>query len=174
MKRIDRAKAAALVDGLLERAKQINEDDRFVLSITELQLFGSYLDQTAEDFGDVDVGFGTDVKPMYKALDVTELSKLTERLLPDILPRNFLEFLFLPRKAILRTLKNRSPYISLHPIEDLGKIGSLERPSSLKTIDLLPAPGAAIRTKKVVPIARPVVGNWSRQQQHSSQTEPGR
>ena len=123
MKRIDRAKAAALVDGLLQRAKQINEDDRFVLAITELRLFGSYLDQTAEDFGDVDVGFGTDVKPTYKALDVTELSKLTQRLLPDISPRNFLEFLFLPKKVILRTLKNRSPYISLHPIQELAKIG---------------------------------------------------
>jgi hypothetical protein len=47
------------------------------------------------------VGFGTDVKPKYKALDVTELSKLTRRLLPDIPPRNFLEFMFLPRKVIL-------------------------------------------------------------------------
>src|SRR5262245_5425664 len=44
IKRIDRAKADALVDGLIERAKQINEDDRLVLCVTELRAFGSYID----------------------------------------------------------------------------------------------------------------------------------
>ena len=138
IKRIDRAKAAALIEGLLQRAKQINEDDRFVLTVTELRLFGSYLDHAAEDFGDVDVAFGIDTKPKYKAIDVTELSKLTQRRFPDIPPRNFLEFLFLPKKVVLRTLKKRSPYISLHPIEELAKIGVEGKVIFPPTDDALP------------------------------------
>jgi hypothetical protein len=61
------------------------------------------------------------MKPGFNAKDVTGLSKRTQRSFPDT--RNFLEFLFLPRKVVLRTLKNRSPYLSLHPVEDLAKIG---------------------------------------------------
>ena len=75
------------------------------------------------DLGDVDIGFGVEVKPKFDARDVTGLSKRTQRFFPDIPARNFLDFLFLPRKVVLRTLKNRSPYLSLHPIEDLTKIG---------------------------------------------------
>jgi hypothetical protein len=123
IKRIDRAKADALVAGLIERAKQINEDDRFVLRVTELRAFGSYIEPDKNDLGDVDIAFAVEVKPGFDAKDVTGLSKRTERLFPHIPPRNFLEFLFLPRKVVLRTLKNRSPYLSLHPIEDLEKIG---------------------------------------------------
>jgi hypothetical protein len=123
IKRITRAKADTPVAGLIERARQINNDDRFVLSVTELRAFGSYIESDKNDLGDVDIGFAVEVKPKFDADDVTGLSKHTERDFPRIPPRNFLEFLFLPRKVVLRTLKNRSPYISLHSIEDLAKIG---------------------------------------------------
>jgi predicted nucleotidyltransferase len=123
IKRIDRAKADALVAGLIERAKEINEDDRFVLRVTELRAFGSYIEPDKNDLGDVDIAFAVEVKPAFDAKDVTGLSKRTQHFFPDIPPRNFLDFLFLPRKVVLRTLKNRSPYLSLHPIEDLAKIG---------------------------------------------------
>jgi hypothetical protein len=123
IKRITRAKADALVEGLIERARQINDDDRFVLCVTELRAFGSYVEPDKNDLGDVDIGFAVEVKPKFDANDVTGLSKRTERHFRNIPARNFLEVLFLPRKVVLRTLKNRSPYISLHPIEDLAKIG---------------------------------------------------
>lgn len=123
IRRIDRAKADALVAGLIQRAKDINADDRFVLAVTELRAFGSYIEPDKNDLGDVDIGFGVEVKPKFDAKDVSGLSKRTQRAFPDMAARNFLEFLFLPRKVVLRTLKNRSPYLSLHPIEDLAKIG---------------------------------------------------
>jgi hypothetical protein len=124
IRRIDREKADALVASLIQRAKDINADKRFVLCVTELQAFGSYTYRSKEDLGDVDIAFSLEVKPAYAKLDVTEQSKLTHRRL-GLTPRNFLDFLFLPKKAVLRTLKNRSPYISLHPIEDLAKIGAI-------------------------------------------------
>jgi len=128
IKRIDRTKADALVAGLIERAKEINDDDRFVLIVTELRAFGSYIEPDKADLGDVDIAFAVEVKPGFNKGDVTGLSKRTQRSFLGITPRNFLEFLFLPRKVVLRTLKNRSPYLSLHPIEDLAKIGVTGRP----------------------------------------------
>jgi hypothetical protein len=86
-------------------------------------VFGSYIEPDKVDLGDVDIAFAVEVKPGIDAKDVTGLSKRTQRGFPAIPARNFLEFLFLPRKVVLRTLKNRSPYLSLHPIEDLAKIG---------------------------------------------------
>jgi hypothetical protein len=58
--RPDRAKADALVAGFIERAKQINEDDRFVLCVTELRVFGSYIEPDKADLGDVDIAFAVE------------------------------------------------------------------------------------------------------------------
>src|SRR5262245_8680920 len=126
IKRIDRAKADALVAGLIERAKEINQDNRFVLRVTELRVFGSYIEPDKADLCDVDIAFAVEVKPGFDAKDVTALSKRTQRSFPAIPARNFLEFLFLHRKVVLRTLKSRSPYLSLHPIEIWPRSGSQE------------------------------------------------
>src|SRR5262245_16258844 len=55
IKRIDRAKADTLVAGLIKRAKEINADDRFVLCVTEVRAFGSYIEPEKNDLGDVDI-----------------------------------------------------------------------------------------------------------------------
>lgn len=123
IKRIDRGKADALVAGLKERAGAINADDRYVQSVAELQVFGSYVDLSKADCGDVDVAYRRVVKSKYQNLNITDLSNLTREQFPQIRPRNFLIFLYLLEKVILQTLKGRSPYISLHPMAELVKIG---------------------------------------------------
>src|SRR6202043_3447412 len=52
VRRISRREADALVAGLLERVKLVNERDELTHSVTEVRVFGSYLSDKA-DLGDV-------------------------------------------------------------------------------------------------------------------------
>ena len=52
--RIDRAKAEALLKGVLERVAAINADSELMHWVTEVRIFGSYLTES-DDLGDLDL-----------------------------------------------------------------------------------------------------------------------
>ena len=53
---ISRSTAERLLDGVIDRARNYNSDPRHLLEISEVLVFGSYLDTSAERLGDLDIG----------------------------------------------------------------------------------------------------------------------
>lgn len=69
MKRMTREKVEELLQGLLERAAFVNESPEFTAGVKRVTVFGSYLDQQAEDFGDLDVAVSVERKPGFTPED---------------------------------------------------------------------------------------------------------
>ena len=68
-RRITRKKADALVRRLLERVEAFNASDDEVVRITRVILFGSYLDPSVRNLGDVDVAFEYEYRPVPETHD---------------------------------------------------------------------------------------------------------
>lgn len=54
VKRMEKAKAAKLLDGLLRNAAAINADPKAPVSVDEIWIFGSMVDEARNDVGDID------------------------------------------------------------------------------------------------------------------------
>ena len=65
IKRISRAKADKILNDFIERIKQLKEDTYYISCVTEARVFGSYLDDKAEDLGDIDIQIDLGLKPGY-------------------------------------------------------------------------------------------------------------
>lgn len=98
-KPISRTKATALIDELLQRAKEINQDEEFPVTIDRIGVFGSYA-RGADQVGDVDIALCKHVMPF------------------DESGLGLYEWLAMSDKAT-RRLKNRSPYLSFHTLDGL-------------------------------------------------------
>jgi hypothetical protein len=98
VRRIDRAKADALLKGALERVTAINTDPAMMYWVTEVRVFGSYLTDT-NDLGDLDLA----VKCEWRR----------DRTASNYEPG--------AEQVVLRRVKGRSPYISIHYVEELDR-----------------------------------------------------
>jgi len=65
IKRISRAKADKILNDLIKRIKELKEDSYYISYVTEARVFGSYLDDKAEDLGDIDIQIDLGLKPGY-------------------------------------------------------------------------------------------------------------
>lgn len=125
LKRIDRAKVDHLLADLLARARTINADPELCYFVNELRLFGSAMDGKTEsfDFGDVDVAY-----IMQRRQTPAGYKKWTDwslaRARAHNRNRSMMEEYSFAENEVLRKLRNRSPYISLHPIDDVIGIGA--------------------------------------------------
>jgi predicted nucleotidyltransferase len=108
---ISRSTATRLLSQVIERARAYNADPARLLTVTEIVLFGSYLDPAVDPLGDLDLAVSTlrrdtnGQRYVDKALDYARASG-----------RNFSTFterLFWPAKELRMILKNRSPAISI-------------------------------------------------------------
>lgn len=118
LKPISRQRADELVDGLIKRAAAINNDPDEIYKVGRLLAFGSYVSQATE-LGDVDIAFELLRKdderlPMPEAeIAYTKRAETEGRRFSSLI-----EMVAWPQESVLRTLKNRHPHISLHPIHD--------------------------------------------------------
>ncbi|MCX7313801.1 MAG: hypothetical protein NTV56_19300 [Alphaproteobacteria bacterium] len=117
VKRMDRATAEALVKGVLERACDINKRKDLLVWVTEIRAFGSYITD-AQELGDVDLA-GSYLKRI-KGQDWTTLCRAFARANGKNLDALSGMFSY-PEKVVKMLLKNRSPRISLHDMEDLER-----------------------------------------------------
>ena len=115
--RIDRAKAEALLKGVLERVAAVNADPELMHWVTEVRLFGSYLTDA------------NDRRPRPRA----ELPTATDRWRGRGLRRChqgvrrearqtapvMVKQLGLPERMVVQRIKGRSPYISMHRVDEL-------------------------------------------------------
>ena len=124
LKRIDRAKVDKIVGELLERVAQINADPELCYFVNEIRLFGSAMDSSAASFGDVDIAYDLSRRkrpPEYKHWHdwSHQRWKLAGRR-----NLNFTQELYYAEHEVLRLLKGRNQYLSIHNFDDLVGIGA--------------------------------------------------
>lgn len=110
-----RAAAERQLSELIERAEEINADDRYAYSVQRLVLFGSLLDPDRQEVGDVDVWYSVvgkwkspdEGRQMHQ--DSVNRAKAAGRSF-----RSFSDRLAWPQQEVMLKLQNRSKVISLH------------------------------------------------------------
>ncbi len=120
VRRISRAKAQTILDAFMERVKAVNADDDLGYYVVEVRLFGSFLDPSVAEVGDIDLGVDFAKRPIIGRNIVThstERAKLSGRT-----SLNFFEELIFSETEVRRILKGRSPYISMHRLDDIEDI----------------------------------------------------
>jgi predicted nucleotidyltransferase len=116
---IARATASRLLAQVIERAHAYNADPARLLTITEIIVFGSYLDPAVDPLGDLDLAVSTvrrDTGGQRHVDRVLEYAKASGRAFST-----FHERLFWPARELRMILKNRSSAISLTD-EDIRKV----------------------------------------------------
>ena len=116
---ITRATAARLLAQVIERARGYNDDPARLLTITEIAVFGSYLDPAADRLGDLDLAVSTvhrDPDGERYVDKVLEYARASGRSFGT-----FDERIFWPARELRMILKNRSPAISITH-EDIRKL----------------------------------------------------
>jgi hypothetical protein len=124
LKRIDRVRVDNIIAELLKRAAEINADPKLCYFINEIRLFGSAIVSEAESFGDVDIAYDLGRRkrpPEYKDWHdwAHKRWKLAGRS-----NLNFMQRLYYAQHEVLRLLKGRNQYLSIHSFDDLVGIGA--------------------------------------------------
>lgn len=149
--RMKRATVERLVQLLIERAAETELYTCFYFRVNKLWLFGSYLDETADDFGDLDVVFhlseSTELTADNKAVGKTlyDIAMLLHHrgVLPYPLPVYRGKYSW-SRSLTLKQLKQSNNAISLHGLDDFVR---LKTEHALLIYDA--DQGGAIKPKKV-------------------------
>ena len=124
LKPITRQKADVIIARLLQRVEMVNARPELLERVCEVRVFGSYLEER-DDFGDIDVAVRTERKEgsgkdwVRESLRRAEMSGRTFS--------SYLDQLFYGHTEVMRLLKARSRYLSLHTMDDLEAIGALSR-----------------------------------------------
>lgn len=124
LKPIARKRAHALLEGVLERAESYNGDEAKPLTVTRIDVFGSYVDPTVDKLGDLDlaVTFEDRVPGWSTSSDaLLGYSRSSGRRFP-----NFVAELAWPRTELLQMLRNRSGYVNVHT-EDISRFTNIAR-----------------------------------------------
>jgi hypothetical protein len=119
--RMNRAKADALLKSVLERVAALNADPDMLHWVTEVRVFGSYLTDT-DDLGDLDIALDHQQRP---ALEGDAFDKAIDAFASKHGKQNlqYMDWLHLPWRVMLQRVKARSPYISIHTIDEVTKGG---------------------------------------------------
>lgn len=118
-KPISRRTANRHLSEVIERARSYNADQKYLLSVSSIRVFGSYLDETVGSLGDLDLAVTvvrreTDGERFVEK--VLEYSRASGRSFGS-----FIDELFWPRRELQMILKKRSPAISITS-EDISKL----------------------------------------------------
>ncbi len=120
VRRISRVKAKSILAGFIDRVKAVNANDDYGAYVLEVRVFGSYLDPSVGDLGDIDLGLELARRPIIGRNIVAhskERAKLSGRT-----SMSFFEEIFYSDIEVRRFLKARSPYISMHRLDDIEDI----------------------------------------------------
>jgi hypothetical protein len=135
--RIDRSKADKLLADFLKRVDLVNDNDDLVFYVAEVRLFGSYIDPTANDFGDIDIALNLVIRPIvgrdwkdYATRRADSRGKSPYRYGEDH-----------GRDEVRAILKARSPYLSLASMVGLEQLETKSQPLFRFSDDRRQSPG---------------------------------
>lgn len=112
---LDRARA------INDRARAINESSEYLYWVDEVALFGSCADPDRSDFGDIDMAIELTRKPVPDGERYAELA-LERFRLSGLANKSYVDELLYPKTEIIRILKARNAYFSIHMIEELRRL----------------------------------------------------
>jgi hypothetical protein len=116
--RINRAKAEALLKGVLERVAAINADPELMHWVTEVRVFGSYLTDS-DDLGDLDLALSYELRPTGEESFTDAIKAFAAK--HDKEHLSWEDRMWLPERMVKQRIKGRSPYISMHGIDELKR-----------------------------------------------------
>ena len=106
-KKMKRETADKLLEGVKERIYKVNHNPSYCYSITEAKVFGSYVNSDKDMLSDLDIAIR--LEPKY-GRDSQEFRDKRE----ECLSMDYLIYYDWPRQDVLRFIRNRHPYISVH------------------------------------------------------------
>lgn len=116
---IKRAKADQLLAGVLDRVASYNADEGKLYTITEVRVFGSYLDREVAELGDLDLDISFEPRTAEAEEPVTQLDYAVKS---GRQFSTFLDRLFWSRNELLQVLRVRSRYINIH-VDEVRQLG---------------------------------------------------
>jgi hypothetical protein len=119
-RRLARDKAATLLVQLVARAEAINANPDLAHVVTELWLYGSLLNETAGEVGDVDIAFALNDRPGIGSRVAASKHRWAAS---GRKGGSFFQELVYGETEVLALLKGRSPYLSLQPLSEIEKLG---------------------------------------------------
>ena len=110
--RIKRSTADRILKGLQQRIIEVNTVCEFAYIMKRAVVFGSYVNSDKDTLGDLDIGF--QLEPVFE--DPVDRQIFEEHRRSFCKSDDFMMLLIWPKEEVLRYLRNRSAYISLHEI----------------------------------------------------------
>lgn len=120
LRRIDRTNAEERLNAFIRRVQVVNENDEFCWYVDEVRVFGSYLDTSTADLGDIDISVALKKRPII-GRSIVEHGRQRARAAGKTIRGHF-ELLTYPEREVRRFLKNCDPYISIHDPFDLEEL----------------------------------------------------
>lgn len=125
VKRMNKEKADLIFQKFIDRVVEVNSNNTFLYYVKQLFLFGSYLDRSSDDFGDLDIAFVLE----RKIKDSNDFMAAQQKLVQDACENgkvfsSIVEEVCYAETIVLKHLKSRSPYISLHRLSDVIELGA--------------------------------------------------
>ena len=121
---IRRSTATRLLNGLVERMKALETHEKFLYRVSEAFVFGSYV-KRVERLSDLDIAY----RLVGVAADKDAQFNLARRRSREVgrhrTFRNWSEGFAWPYYEVLMFLRNRSPYIELHDLDDEDSVAAL-------------------------------------------------
>ena len=116
---ISRAKAEALLQGVIERVAEINSSSAFIHFVDRVSVFGSYLSEALE-LGDIDLivedSFKSELGDRWEVTE--EHARRSGRRF-----RNWLDAGMYPRLQIEMKIRDRSPYLDIQSADQIELLG---------------------------------------------------
>ena len=111
--KLKRSTADGYVEDIRRRIHEVNSDDSFCYRITRAVIFGSYVNEPEKTMlGDLDVALK--LEPRYEGPEMEEHEKAARDTCPETY--GYMEWLGWPREVVLRYVRNRRAYVSIHRI----------------------------------------------------------
>lgn len=109
-----RTTADGYVKDIVRRISEVNSDDEFSYKVERAVVFGSYINHPERDrIGDLDVALK--VVPKHTGDEQTEADERARRRCPS--SYGYVDYLIWPREEVLRHIRNRRVYVSIHNID---------------------------------------------------------
>jgi hypothetical protein len=124
VKRMDRAKATRLFNEFLARVQLVNDRPELTHYVAEVRAFGSFLTET-DDIGDLD--FAIRLARRQDDGEKSQARCLERARASGKRFSTYEEELFFSQNEVKRILRARSPYVSLHEMSELERLGYKSR-----------------------------------------------
>jgi hypothetical protein len=138
LKKVPRAKIEALLERVLASCAEINADGCFPMYVKSVRVFGSYLER-GNELGDLDVA--VEAVRRNQGMSKDDFAKWSLEFGGRKCPNAaLLGRIFCASRLLWKQLKGRSPYVSLHTLEELKELGARSRMVFLAKNVALPKP----------------------------------